>query len=63
MAIRTVSYTYLTGWEDKDEDEKHRMCQNAKESAGLFSAEGFCKKVEQIYEQKAKKRTERTDAA
>ncbi|MCF2682179.1 glycosyltransferase family 4 protein [Faecalicatena contorta] len=55
--------TYLTGWEDKDEDEKHRMCQNAKESAGLFSAEGFCKKVEQIYEQKAKKRTERTDAA
>lgn len=55
--------TYLTEWRDKDANGKCRMCQHAKESAGLFSAEGFCKKVEQIYEQKTKERTERTDAA
>lgn len=49
---------YLTDWDDKDENEKRRMCQNAKESASIFSAEGFCKKVEQIYEQKVKERTD-----
>lgn len=46
---------HLADWFKKSNEEKHDICQNARISAGQFSAEQFYQRVVQVYEEKTKK--------